>query len=117
MPVANWIEIENDYITNQPLVLVGSGKGRKRVPDCSVEPTEAYLFCYRCRELKRGIKRSRFLKVIKGENAKDLERAIAEEVHNKTLIPSPKNPLDYIKSDIFPEQMRLAAGAALNIGG
>jgi hypothetical protein len=73
-----WIELEPTYLTNQPAIWVGRGKARKRVGDPDVEPTEAFLFTYECRQTKRGVKRKRTVRVLKGQNAKDLEKQIIE---------------------------------------
>lgn len=73
-----WIELEPTYLTNQPVIWVGRGKARERVGDPDIEPTEAFLFIHECRQTKRGVKRKRTVKVLRGKNSEDLEKQIVE---------------------------------------
>ena len=100
----SWIEVEDDYITNQPLIMVGKGKSRKRIPNPETEPTEAYMICYNCRKLKTKIKRSRFMMPLAGGNAAELNEEIHKYVTQKNvfLIETIDNSGKYINDGLPP---------------
>jgi len=71
--VADHIELYDEYITNQPLIGAGRWK-RTKIPDPSIPPTEAYLFCAKVSSSGR---RRRFIETITGATKAEMVCAIA----------------------------------------
>lgn len=99
---AEWIEVEDSYLHNQPLIYTGTGRARRRVPDPNVEPTEAWLFCYQAKRTATGVHRSRFLQTFTGKNEADLRKQIQRFVAGKTgaqvvVIAEQERPLQYVR--------------------
>ncbi len=94
-----WIEVDDGCITNQPLISVSSGKGRKKVPDPDKPPTQMFLACYHCRRLKSGrIQRSRFMEIIEASDSLELYLKLVEFVLSPghVLIETVDNPIKFI---------------------
>lgn len=93
-----WIEIEDTYLTNQPLIR----RGRKNEPDPDVEPTEAWMFGYRCSRTpkRRRVRRKRYMQTLIGDDRKDLERQIDELISREDviLVADHNRPGEYIQS-------------------
>lgn len=104
--VTQWIELEDAYLTNQPIHhYEGRGKNKKPILDSSVEPTENYLFCYRATKMTQGrVRRKRFLHVLTGENGTELDEKLREFVQRKDviLISAIDDPGKYIQSGLEP---------------
>ena len=103
-----WIEIEDTFLTDVPLI----NKGRKRIPDPDVEPTQMFLFLYRCEHTpkRRRVRRHRQLKVLTGENSMDLEKQLMGFLERDDVVPidDQKRPRDYISSGVQPTELRIA---------
>lgn len=92
-----WIELDETYITNQK-------KPTRREPE-PPPPTEAWLFCLKCRRGRgKSIIRKPFLQTIRGNGTEAIERMIAGfiERHGVIVIKSPKNPVAYRNSNAEP---------------
>lgn len=104
-----WTEIEDGYVTNQPLKFISSGKGRKKIPDPDKPPTEAFLFCYHCKKLKSGrIQRRRFLKTIDvTPQPLELDQKIADYISTSgvKLIETVDNPNKFISDGLEAEEI------------
>lgn len=104
-----WIEVENGYITNQPLIWKKGGpyKRREKIPDPARLPTEASLFCFDCQRKGKLIIRRRFLKTIEVSNPAELDQRVADYVADKILIASPDEPLRYQQSNREPVEIKI----------
>jgi hypothetical protein len=91
--VNKWLELEDTYLTNQPMIWA---KG-KRIPDPMVEPTEAWLFTYRCERTQRGIRRKRDMVTLTAENRQELEQKIDEYISREDVIHiADQRPVEYL---------------------
>ena len=91
-----WIELEDNLLTDQPMVTMRG----KRVPDPSRPPREAFLFTWRCRRFKHGVKRQRKLVVLSARRPEDnLEQKIVEYScrEDVVLIQPVERPLEYAR--------------------
>lgn len=105
-----WIEIEDGYLTNQPVITEGWGRKLRRVPDPDVEPTEMYLFLYDCKRTKRGVSRKRRLEILRGENADDLEQQLMDfTVRDGVMLVKVDNPTAYMAARAEPEPIAIGA--------
>jgi hypothetical protein len=103
-----WIEIEDTFLTNQPVIIEGRGKNRRRVPDPDVEPTEMYLSLYDCRRTKKGVSRKRRLQTFKGENAADLDQQLMDfTVRDGVMLVQVDDPLKYTASRAEPDPIMI----------
>lgn len=104
-----WIEVEDGFVTNQPLIYVG----RERVPDPDHPPTEIYLFTYECTRTKRGVKRRRRLHLLQADTKEKLGELLVEYVKREdvVLIESQDHPLEYISSRANPKPVEKPEGA------
>lgn len=75
---SEWIELQDGYITDQPLMYVGRTSGMRRVPNPAIEPTKAWLIIKRCRQAKRAVIRRSDVIELSGSGKDDLERQVAE---------------------------------------
>jgi hypothetical protein len=88
-----WIELEDTYLTNQPMIYVRG----KRIPDPKVEPTEAWLFTYRCERTPRAIRRKRDMVTLTAETQADLEKKIDEFISREDVIHiADQRPVEYL---------------------
>ena len=112
-----WVEVESTYLTDQPLIWVGGGKGHKQVPDPDSPPTKAYMFTYCCTRTKKGVRRRRKLEVLRIERREtNLDEACRElealvdgfcYAENTILINSPENSNVYINGMGEPDEANL----------
>jgi hypothetical protein len=103
-----WIELEDGYLTNQPMIWVRSGRKSERVPDPEHPPTEAWMFVYDCTRTKRGrVQRSRRLETLRAESAEHLEERIMEFCERPDVIhiAAQRRPLEYRFSGCEPVPM------------
>lgn len=99
-----WFELEDSMLTNQPLIW---RRGRQ-IPDPDVEPTEAYLFLYEARKLKKGIFRRVLVKTIKAKNAADLDIQLHAFVNRKDVVfVGDKERSQYLNFHGLPERKSL----------
>lgn len=102
---SNWIEVDNVYLTNE------TAKWARRRGALHLGPTEAWLFCWRCRRTKRQIHRTRFLQVVGGDGADELDRGVIDfvESNEAVVIRSPAEPLRYETSNAEPDVVDIDA--------
>ena len=106
-----WVELENTYLTDRPLTW--DRATRSRVPDPSVEPTEAWLFTFDCQRTKRGVRRNRSMVTLKGRNEAELDEQLFSfmERPDVVLIEDTDRHRDYLRYRGEPAVMALEASA------
>lgn len=100
-----WTEIEDTYLTNEPTIWVRG----KRVPDPDVEPTEAWLFVYRCTRKPRGISRKRDMLTFKASGREALEQMVDDFISRDDVlfIGDQRSPLEYARYRGEPQVLKV----------
>lgn len=113
-----WIEVQDTFLTNQPLIWTGKGRGRHQIPDPGRPPTEAYLFCYKARYTlkRRRVQRSEFIQTIAADTAEELNEAVLDFVSRHVLIPDVPDSLLYMRAGQRSRRLNLEAAEAAEGG-